>query len=335
MLIKVENLRGIKDECFVYDDSIRGYIEQIESCYRGINLCSMTSYDNMLLDSYSSAVLDGANTTLSSVKMAINDIDMSTESTLMVTNYISALDYIKARKMTEKVLLKSWNKLVFSICRNEYARSKRYRVSDILVKTHRPEIPSRIDDDMSLLLSYINSSREDAIIKACMVHFYILYIQPFCDGNGRIARILMSKVLQNEGYRNIFRIPLSKVTLTNKDNYLSTLRKSTVSDGSLIDVTPFLRFMLQMILDGINLLSLGGFSGYDLKLLKILLEFEIRYITVSRCIELLNVSNNTARQVLNRMVSRGILTREDSGKRYEYFLNPKQDIDLDMLCNSD
>ena len=71
-------------------------------------------------------------------------------------------------------------------------------------KTHKPEyIPPEYSDVPNLLKEleeYINSSNDHPIIKAAILHYQLVTIHPFEDGNGRTARIMSNYVLSYYGY---------------------------------------------------------------------------------------------------------------------------------------
>lgn len=70
--------------------------------------------------------------------------------------------------------------------------------------THQPEyIPPMSDDIPSLLdelIEYVNQSDDHPLIKSAIVHYQIVTIHPFEDGNGRTARILSDYILDYYGY---------------------------------------------------------------------------------------------------------------------------------------
>ena len=70
--------------------------------------------------------------------------------------------------------------------------------------TRQPEyIPPMADDIPSLLdelIDYVNQSDDHPLLKAAVVHYQIVTIHPFEDGNGRTARILSDYVLDYYGY---------------------------------------------------------------------------------------------------------------------------------------
>lgn len=58
------------------------------------------------------------------------------------------------------------------------------------------EVPNLLAD----LISYINTSADHPLIKAAVIHYELVTIHPFEDGNGRTARIISSYYLSLNGY---------------------------------------------------------------------------------------------------------------------------------------
>ena len=58
------------------------------------------------------------------------------------------------------------------------------------------EIPELIDE----LVEYVNTTEDHPLIVAAVVHYQLVTIHPFEDGNGRTARLLSSYILDLNGY---------------------------------------------------------------------------------------------------------------------------------------
>lgn len=58
------------------------------------------------------------------------------------------------------------------------------------------EVPTLIDE----LFKYVNDSDDHPLIKAAVIHYQLVTIHPFEDGNGRTARIISSYYLSLNGY---------------------------------------------------------------------------------------------------------------------------------------
>ncbi|MBO7614546.1 MAG: Fic family protein [Bacilli bacterium] len=59
---------------------------------------------------------------------------------------------------------------------------------------------SEVESLLNELITYLNKSTDHPIIKAAVVHYQLVTIHPFEDGNGRTARILSSYYLSLSGY---------------------------------------------------------------------------------------------------------------------------------------
>lgn len=68
---------------------------------------------------------------------------------------------------------------------------------------HRPVAPFEVPEKTSELFSWLNSpsgKELHPIIKAGIMHYAIVNIHPFTEGNGRVARAFATLILLNEGY---------------------------------------------------------------------------------------------------------------------------------------
>ena len=55
---------------------------------------------------------------------------------------------------------------------------------------YRPPEAARVPEMMRALAAFIRESTLHPVLKACAAHFYLAYVHPFADGNGRTARAL-------------------------------------------------------------------------------------------------------------------------------------------------
>ncbi len=104
-----------------------------------------------------------------------------------------------------------------------------------------------VSDLMSNLFDWLKNSDEHLLIKSCVFHYEFEFIHPFSDGNGRIGRLWQSVILHH--YRDIFlAIPTENIIRDNQENYYEALEKS----GEVGESTPFIEFMLEVILESIK-----------------------------------------------------------------------------------
>lgn len=103
-------------------------------------------------------------------------------------------------------------------------------------------VPQLMDD----LFDWLKSSDEHPLIKSCVFHYEFEFIHPFSDGNGRIGRLWQSVILYS--WKKVFNaVPTESIIRDNQERYYKALEDSTSAGES----TPFVEFMLEVILDTI------------------------------------------------------------------------------------
>lgn len=154
-----------------------------------------------------------------------------------VRNYYLALEYLSQQLELKKaftldLLLNTQKKIVFGEpkekvgLRGAMPPGVLFAVYDS--KTGMPEyippehcdIPSLLDE----LVDYVNNSTDHPIIKAGVLHYQLVTIHPFEDGNGRTARIMSNYVLSYYGYGFKEIGSLEEYFNYNLDEYYSSLQ---------------------------------------------------------------------------------------------------------------
>ena len=100
---------------------------------------------------------------------------------------------------------------------------------------------------MSELFEWLKNSDEHPLIKSCVFHYEFEFIHPFSDGNGRIGRLWQSVILYN--WKKVFSaIPTESIIRDYQSKYYEVLEES----GAIGESTPFIEFMLEIILKTIK-----------------------------------------------------------------------------------
>ena len=109
------------------------------------------------------------------------------------------------------------------------------------------EIPQLIDE----LIAFANTNHNGnetsfihPVIKAIILHFWIAYIHPFADGNGRVARSLFYWFMLKQGYWIFEYISISRLMLKRSGQYKRAYLYSELSEN---DLNYFLLFNLSII----------------------------------------------------------------------------------------
>ena len=167
----------------------------------------------------------------------------------MVVNTITASNYAYGRPITEKNIRKLWEKIVEGVCENADHMGEQYRDGMVYIGSasqiiHMPAQPEM----MEKWFVYREGETADLLIHSFVAHFYFVYIHPFCDGNGRAARILNASHLCHDGYKKMNSLPLANAINNQLSGYYSSLADSEavlngIEDGWL-DLTTFVSYML-------------------------------------------------------------------------------------------
>ncbi|MDH3324822.1 MAG: Fic family protein [Candidatus Peregrinibacteria bacterium] len=116
-----------------------------------------------------------------------------------------------------------------------------------------------VKKELQKLIQFANNESKDEsfihpIIKAIMLHFWMGYLHPFTDGNGRLARMLFYWYLIKKGYWAFVYLPISKVIKDAPKQYTMAYVYSEQDDN---DLTYFLDYNIKKIK-----LAVKDFSEY-------------------------------------------------------------------------
>lgn len=108
----------------------------------------------------------------------------------------------------------------------------------------------KLKDYMVDLIGFIQDKTPmNDLLKAALIHFYIAYLHPYFDGNGRMARLLHLWYLVQQGYSSALFIPLSEYVNKSRKGYYDayTLVEDNTQISGVLDVTPFLVYFIENV----------------------------------------------------------------------------------------
>jgi Fic family protein len=182
-------------------------------------------------------------------------MDVSTETRLALEGYRNAMTYVLQLAQEPPVeisvdLVKSMHFMMTGY--DLAARPGRWRSGSIFVQSeatgtivHEGADLDRVPSLMSALVDGIGEGDDAAVIRAAMVHLNLVMIQPFRDGNGRMARCLQSLVLAAEGTLAPVFMSVEEYLGHNTETYYDVLGQ--VGGGKWQperDARPWIRFIL-------------------------------------------------------------------------------------------
>ena len=101
-------------------------------------------------------------------------------------------------------------------------------------------VPTMMDD----LIAFIAESELHPLLKACIAHFYFVYVHPFTDGNGRTARALSYMMLLRTGYDFFRYFSISGLIAEERSRYYKSMRQVEMSGN---DMTYFIDYYSAML----------------------------------------------------------------------------------------
>jgi len=214
-----------------------------------------------------------------------------------------------------------------------------------------PPTAEFVSKELDKLIEYANTpdSENDfvhPVIKASLLHFWLAYLHPFVDGNGRTARAIFYWYLLRNNYWMFQYLSVSRVIKRSKKQYDNAYLYSEYDDN---DLTYFIHYKLRAIV-----LSIKDFvEHYERKLAKEkviqkivgqLGEYNERQIDLLQDLNLdkdktvdlsyykghYRISYETARTDLTHLTEKHLLDKIISGKKYIYVPNT---VEIKKLLN--
>ena len=113
----------------------------------------------------------------------------------------------------------------------------------------------KVPELMKSLIDFINDDDNiNDLIKATIIHFYIAYVHPYFDGNGRTARLVHLWFLIQKGYQSALFIPFSSQIEKSRKTYYDafTAVEENKKLSGKIDVTPFILYFINNVYNKMN-----------------------------------------------------------------------------------
>lgn len=141
----------------------------------------------------------------------------------------------------------------------------RYRHDAVYVvgaKVEHTGLPySKLPEYMAALIKFAQEGAEtNALLKAAIIHFYLAYLHPYFDGNGRMARLLHLWYLVQQGYSSALFVPLSRYVEESRNRYYNafSLVERNQEISGIVDLTPFLTYFIEQVYRPLGENKMGG-----------------------------------------------------------------------------
>lgn len=178
------------------------------------------------------------------------------------------LDFISdpANKITEAAIHQLYEMTVgdFLEAENQLEPDRFYRQDAVYIMGDQIEHAGlshhKLSEYMAQLVDWINRENQlNDLLKGVIGHFYLAYIHPYYDGNGRMARLLHLWMLVQQGYPAALFQPLSHYIHATRKGYYQAFTR--VEDNhrisGILDVTPFLVYFIESVYNQLKPLTLA------------------------------------------------------------------------------
>lgn len=193
--------------------------------------------ESMTLEwTYNSNSIEGNTLTLQETKMVIEEgftiKGKSLREHFEALNHQEAIEYIESLLSDNYVLRESdildVHALVLQKIEKDFAG--RFRTSGVRISGANfiPPNALKVPDYIAELVSWINESDLNPLIKAAVFHHRFVWIHPFFDGNGRTTRLLFNLLLMKEGF------PPAIILRNDRKKYYEALNQANQGDYAKI-----------------------------------------------------------------------------------------------------
>lgn len=215
----------------------------------------------------STLAIEQVDTSRDSVRKILSGYAPANESENRIFGMKKGLEFIAnpLNQITEENIYRLYQMTVGDFLPEEdrLLPDRRYRHDSVFVVGGTVEhtgLPwKKLPAYMESLIAFIYE--EDGIndlLKAALIHFYVAYLHPYFDGNGRMARFIHLWYLVQRGYPSALFVPLSGYVERSRKAYYNayTQVEDNARISNLVDVTPFLVYFIENVYHKLNDLAL-------------------------------------------------------------------------------
>lgn len=291
-----------------------------------------------------SSRIEGTRITISELyKSQIQHEEGKDEDAVEVKNYISALNYAldsKEERITLDLIKKMHSILMSNNIRGHNKMPGKFRdmqnwigfTDKIEDANYVPPPPAKVPDLMKELEDYINEDNVPSLIQAALMHYQFETIHPFCDGNGRIGRSLITLLLCKKKVILHPLLYLSAYFEKNRTEYESLLLRVN-QEGCFEELIKFFLLGVQSqsedAIDRAKKLY-GIREAYRKKIQGVTMSnqamnlidslFNNPFITISKAADVLDTTYPTAKRIIvDSFLKTGVLVEADKKERNKLY----------------
>ena len=333
---------------FTYTDKIVNYIAKIASGKEVISNAKIIpiydtklKQDALIKSSHYSTSIEGNPLNLDEVKTLIkNNQEPTTKAEQEVLNYFNVLNHLNKyldKNIISNTILSIHKDLTKDLLsKPEYEgkfRDTRVVIGNLQTKeiNYVPpdayKIPYLVDE----LLDWLNNSTDDIypVIIAGIIHYELVRIHPFINGNGRTSRLMATLILSIHKFNINNYFTLDEYYNQNRQDYVDALKSADKNH----DLTNWLEYFCQGVLYSIDkvkseVLNLAQITSkydntikltpHEISVLNLL--EEKKYIQNKDIQKKLNISPQASYKIIKKLKNKELIESRGKGRNTEYIL---------------
>lgn len=302
-------------------------------------------------EAFYSSTIEGAKTTRRRAIELSQGAKPTDKSEQMCLNNFETLDYLIKKintPLTHELICEINNRITKNTLSDEDAPyGGRYRDDMVYIyensekKVHySPPPANKVEDMMTQLINWANHPPSfgkpvfNAFIEASIIHFYIGYVHPFFDGNGRTARALVYYYLLKWGFDFMRLVSISEFIFEAKKQYYKAFLDTEESEN---DLTYFILYSLKLFntiftttREAWNKTDHIGFlieklkkeeihlNPKQTKFISMMIRKNMENVDIQKYQKIIRCSYETARSELTDLVDKKILKMQKMGHKFLY-----------------
>jgi len=305
-------------------------------------------FDSIIEEAWASNIIEGAFTTHKRAQELVRrNLTPKDKNELMMKNNHQAMTFIIENRESDFSIdfILNLHRIITQDTLHDPEYAGKFRDDEVFIRDKantvifKPLAAEKIKESLNNLVTWVNTQSEEdfihPIVKASIIHFFLVYVHPFFDGNGRTARALFYFYLLKNRYDFFKYFSISALIAKQKEKYYKAIKDVEDYDN---DLTYFSLYSADVVMKSIDevlvkiakkytsdriskSLDLRGayLNKRQKKLIKILIDQDHKNITTRRYQKMFKVSYGTARSDLNELSENGLLQKTKLGKGFIYY----------------
>ncbi len=302
-------------------------------------------------EAITSAIYEGANTTRAKAKalIASNEKPKNRDEFMLINNY-ETMKWIKENTkhpITNALVLKIHETVSANTLEgDDVSFCGKFRNDSVYIGNHEGVLHTKIEESLkeAINLTTNNPRFLHALIKGILLHYFIAYIHPFFDGNGRTARTFFYvQAIKN----NLKFVELLSISADLKEHGKRYEKSFDLVKEHEHDMTFFIDFCLDSLITAIakverkidylrsiaDFIETEGLNKNQVSLLQRMAINKFSTISIEKHAENISKSREIARQELKDLTEKGFLREIKLGKKHTYYIKSKN-IKKKIFSNS-